>query len=465
MNNKYLKYKKKYSMLKGGILDQEELLDPELIDNDDDEIMKLFFTMQRKLAKTWWARDRFIGFNIIKSVPFNVIENKSDRLIWSKNIKKVNLRDIRPEVCNWNKSTTEYLTVWCRYYFKYYQLFTNKDILDEIQDNSYVITPSYNNICPYKYEFTLTILGAKFNMYDSVYNKYMQSKIITPLINNWVKKIYKEVRDRDPNTKDLNIYVLSGDSQIILVLTEPVRFGIEMRRELKIHIQIKLEYLFWVIQKIIENLSLFTYIDEQGIKFDSFNRFKFRVGFWRFSLPEFTANYPFRRIKKYKKDGIEYYTETQYEANIVFYTEYDYYGEDLQKKCIQHLINTLIKLFPDNLNINSDLFPRFNLRVTKNIFIGIGDGDYKQEDIKVFDNFDDFKKMNCDRFPNQLSCDKCSNKISKNITDHELCKWNTSTEKCESSKYYSFNLLTYKDKFRTIQEIEDYIGRPLYKEK
>jgi hypothetical protein len=140
------------------------------------------------------------------------------------------------------------------------------------------------------------------------------------------------------------------------------------------------------------------------------------------------------------------------------------YGEYYQQQCIRHLINTLIKLFPDNLNINSDLFPRFNLRITKNIFLGIGHGDHKDKVFNnQFDNLKDFKEVSCDTFLNQLSCDKCSNEISKTITDRDLCKWNTHTKKCESSKYYSFNLLTYKDKFRTIQEIEDYIGRPLYK--
>jgi hypothetical protein len=445
MNNKYLKYKKKYFMLKGGILDIEELLDPELIDTDFDII-----------------EDESIGLSKITLNIHQIAKHKND-FLWTKNIKKAHLKNIEPSQCNIKGNTEKYFTLWCRYYFTCYKLIYTEKLYEDIKSSNKIITPTYNDMCPYKYEFILKILGVTFNMYDSVYSRKIQ-RLIDDLVKQWVQNIYIKLRQREQN---LNRLIISDHEETIYVRFERsavIKVPYKDIGVIKVHLQIKLEYLFWVIQKIIENISLFTYIDGTRI-LPTFSGFKFRTGFFRYIFPEITSNFPFSIWdKEYKINDITYNTETQYDANIVFYTDYMTYGEYYQQQCIRHLINTLIKLFPDNLNINSDLFPRFNLRITKNIFLGIGHGDHKDKVFNnQFDNLKDFKEVSCDTFLNQLSCDKCSNEISKTITDRDLCKWNTHTKKCESSKYYSFNLLTYKDKFRTIQEIEDYIGRPLYK--
>jgi hypothetical protein len=150
----------------------------------------------------------------------------------------------------------------------------------------------------------------------------------------------------------------------------------------KIHINIKLKYLFWVIQKIIDNSS----------KFELFSHFKIHLNFWNY------------KILNKKSPNIVFYNLFYKSPNIVFYSYKDEKPE-ITKKCFINLVKLLLELFLDKLNISSKKFSRFTFKLNNNIYLCIGDctdkinksSDYtiplEYQQIKDNNQYDKYKKI------------------------------------------------------------------------
>ena len=127
----------------------------------------------------------------------------------------------------------------------------------------------------------------------------------------------------------------------------------------KIHINIKLEYIFWTIEHIINNSKKFI-IKVNKIKKSLFSFFKIHTDFYNFTILR-------EKNSIYNNEKILYY------PNIVFY-QYDDIDPEITKLCFQKLVATLLLLFPDNLNISSHIYSKYSFRLNNNIYLCIGDG-------------------------------------------------------------------------------------------
>lgn len=210
----------------------------------------------------------------------------------------------------------------------------------------------------------------------------------------------------------------------------------------KVHLQVKFEYLFWAIEKILFNLKRFEYIIKQfKIEFD-FISHKFLRQIYNKSINADT----------FKIEGKIYKNEINPIVQFVFYP-HDYRTEDSQNKPMSNVINILKELFDYKYNVGCDTnaFPRFNFRKNNSVYFALDDSNSKQTNLEYlienkitpenssFESPTDYRNLDC----TLLDIKNCKkhNLISKKIHNHEICKLNEDANQCINNNGYQHNLL------------------------
>jgi hypothetical protein len=234
-------------------------------------------------------------------------------------------------------------------------LITVKIKPENIKNNDYQVI-EINNLNQYydinidNNKFKIKFDNKNYNLFKNIFSKSLQRAIHLSVVN-WMNRQIKNDIFRTTS----NLLNQPGIAMNHLLYDYPTMFKEPMKcrildttdrvlliNDYKIHMNIKLKYLFWVIQKIIDNSS----------KFYLFSHFKIHLNFWNYKILN-------------KKS-----------PNIVFYSYKDE-NTEITKKCFRNLVKLLLELFPDKLNISSKKFSRFTFKLNNNIYLCIGDANDK----------------------------------------------------------------------------------------
>jgi hypothetical protein len=206
---------------------------------------------------------------------------------------------------------------------------------------------------------------------------------------------------------------------------------------------IKEEYMFWVVNKLLNNLDKIISNHIYAFKF-FINQDKY-LGHYSFKFPSFATNFVNDQFEKYIFDGKEYKRELKSNPTLVFYL--------LNDANIKNVIDTLDTLFPDSHNLNfktiaNDVIPRHNFRITENICMSIGGdnqfkNDYSKPDFKetyIDDNIPtEYREIINIANTYELTEEECNlfNKYTDTISGDHLLKY-------ENGECSINNILSYK---------------------
>jgi len=259
-----------------------------------------------------------------------------------------------------------------------------------------------------EYIFYQKILNKEFNIFNSIVSLPFSNIIhltIIKWLNNNIKMgtifrtfsnnleqpgiaiNYKLCNSLQQHIRKESIYKSLDTTNIILPLSNTY----------KIHINIKLKYLFFVINKILNNSKKFI-INGKPL----FSFLKIHTDFYNFTILR-------------EENSILNDEKILYYPNIVFY-QYEDTDQEITKLCFQKLVKVLLKLFPDNLQISSKIYSKYSLRLNDNIYLQTGDAIAK---IKQSDEYTipvEYKKI-------LESCSLKKNKLVKKLSNHILCKY------------------------------------------
>lgn len=220
----------------------------------------------------------------------------------------------------------------------------------------------------------------------------------------------------------------------------------------KVHLKIKLEYLFWAIEKIIFNLEKFTNIISQ---------FKIELDFRNYNFLEELYNKIIVN-ETYKMNGKTYKNEANQTVIFVFYPLIETDSDGRSTNTMKDIINILKVLFDDKYNIgcNIDKFPRFNFKINNSIYFALGDSNQKQDNLleliknpehnSLFTSPTDANSEKCITL-NLEECEKY-NLINKKTHNREICKLNDDKTQCVPNDLYQHNLLLKKGMNFTLLE-------------
>jgi hypothetical protein len=244
---------------------------------------------------------------------------------------------------------------------------------------------------------------------------------------------YEECDINNNNLIHKNIYYCRTLDKINIILPSTNKY--------KIHINIKLEFLFWTIDYIINNSKKFI-VKINGLKKPLFSYLKVHSDFWNFTV---------LRDKKSIIDN----EKILYSPNIVFY-QYEDSNPEITKICFQKLVKVLLELLPDNLNIFSNIYSKYSFKLNNNIYLCIGDSVDKINKSDKYTIPIEYKEIidSCSDIKNKNQCNNI-NKISKKLSNHSLCKF--SNNKCIPNDITSIYYLVKKNN-NSINNIFNDIG-------
>jgi hypothetical protein len=331
------------------------------------------------------------------------VSNDDSRFMWVLDVDTVYLND----KCKKNPSFWPY-----RYFLILYSLPAHQYYIQLFNDNFNVIIPeSFSN----SDDFTLkaTLFNTELNLFNSIYSLKIK-KAILKYILDWINpKIDKKIIFLS------NVYC-NGQYQIYF----RNRLINDIDNDFKIHMNIKLEKYFWVLQTLIENYDYFI---------DLISSFKIDIDFPMFTI----LNQFYNRSENESK-------EEEQPINIAFYPLKDsnFNGNNIQQNVCK-IINKLKELFPEDLNLSSNLFPRFNFRISDCIYFAVGDsGDKFKNPCKYTAPSDYIEIQNKCNNMDKNDCELTNNKTKK-ISNHELCTYNEA-EKCKINDINHHHLLNLK---------------------
>lgn len=409
---KYIKYKTKYNLLVGGTK----------------------YSKQNKLEEEGEITElKYDGVDIRKNIVISMRRPKDFSLFWTDDNEESIEKYYNPEKKKCNSSYYKDITPKeycennylfnCFLYRRGYKIIF--DTLDKLNNflksvESVVKTPSFDEKIPYSFIYYVKILNKDFNSFNIFFSYYLQEKICESIIlwgNDLLKK-YKKNHDLFiENKADPNNYF----SQIVTYSTDPYS-------NTKLQMCIKDEYLFWVVENLSKNLDKLKLYGLDSFKFFTPSNYKFK------RVAEFFPNHKTNeRIDSFMINGNLYKRELLTAPNIVFYI-----SKHVQN--INELINKLKCLFPDNLDITNG-FPRFNIRLTKNIFFSVGGDNGTKFENRDLDNEEiplEYKYI-IDKY-DKVNINECIklNEYSKNLTDHDILILNKNKD-----KYVLNNIISY----------------------
>ena len=402
---KYLKYKKKYLDLKGGhIIPFTEKIDENIISRVPfDEYKNPYHPEFPMIEKELLYKEDIRG-------PLQV-SNDNRKFMWVLDVNKVYLNEI-------NNCKNDPVFFPCRYFLILYSL----PLITELQcntDHTSIFNKNFNVPIPDFFEnandFTLTatLFNTYLNLFNSIYS-FKIKKAILPFILDWI----------EPKIIGKPIYLLPicrTDQYQIYFRNRLIN---DTDKDFKVHMNIKLEKYFWVLQTLIENYDYFI---------DLISSFKIDIDFPMFTILNQFVN----------RSNIESKEEEQ-PINIAFYPLKDsnFNGNNIQQNVCK-IINKLKELFPEDLNLSSNLFPRFNFRISDCIYFAVGDsGDKFDNPCKYTAPSDYIEIQNMCNNMDKNDCDLTNNKTKK-ISNHELCTYNEA-EKCKINDIKQHHLLNLK---------------------
>jgi hypothetical protein len=423
--SKYIKYKNKYIQNKFNLLIgstkyskqyklEEEGEIPELKFNEVDIRNNIIISMQiPKNFSLFWTDDNE------KSIEKYYNPNK-------KNCNDVDFKDISDE----EYSKNNYLFNCFKYRRGYKIIFNTWENLDNFLKSivSIVETPQFEETKPYPFIYYVKILGKDFNSFNVFFSYHLQYKIFNSIIlwcDNLLKKYKKESYYFIENQADTTYPY----TQIISKCepTDPYDEIID-NTDIKLQMCIKDEYLFWVIENLSKNLDELRLYGLNSFKFFTPSNYKHKK-----SANYFPNHENNERIDSYFINCKEYKRELLTSPNIVFYL-----SAYIDPQNINKLINKLKSLFPDNLDITNG-FPRFNIRLTKNIFFSVGGDNNPKFSLRSVDkdNIPLEYKYILDIY-DKVDINECKklNDYSKNLTDHDILILN-------DGKYIPNNITSY----------------------
>jgi hypothetical protein len=242
-----------------------------------------------------------------------------------------------------------------------------------------------------EYIFYQKIANKKFNLFTTIpsipISKVIHLSVIRWLNNNIKNDIFKTYSNNlnQPGIAINNDLCNNIKKSTYARSLDTTNCILPVTNKYKIHINIKLKYLFFVIKKIIKNFNKFIVNGKPLFSF-----LKFHTDFYIFT------------------------EKLYYPPNIVFY-QYEDKDPEVTKLCFQKLVQVLLKLFPDTLNISSKIYSKFSFKLNNNIYLVIGDG------------YDKINKSNEYTIPVEYkeiiqSCSKDKIKLVKKLSNHDLCK-------------------------------------------
>ena len=244
-----------------------------------------------------------------------------------------------------------------------------------------------------EYIFYQKIVNKKFNLFNTIpsipISKIIHLSVIRWLNNNIKNDIFKSYTNNlnQPGIAINNSLCNNIKKFRYINSLDTTNCILPVTNKYKIHINIKLKYLFFVIKKIIKNSDKFIVNGKPLFSF-----LKFHTDFYNFPNHQ----------------------QLYYPPNIVFF-QYDDKDPEVTKLCFQKLVQVLLKLFPDTLNISSKIYSKFSFKLNNNIYLVIGDG------------YDKINKSNEYTIPVEYkeiiqSCSKDKIKLVKKLSNHDLCK-------------------------------------------
>lgn len=406
-------------------------------------------------------------YEIIPTKYSRIINNDTD-FIFTLNCKKALFYKKKPDDMKYSNART----------YTFGLIINNKNNLRDIFNKCYKkiipILKNYDSNQPYIFKSIFNIYDISINTFENVFSKklYYNFGMIYTL---WMKYIYYKsyydfniINDADifvnsshtflENTRlPKHIFFLNTDiNQIYVYLND--RFNPKYKLNIfKIHLTVKTEHIFWVVEKLIKNIPLFKIKDTDIFLF---NAFKVLTRFADFTILSDLLNiYPSLDINDHIINNIDGYRysfndntykyENVNQANIVLYVYIENNTEN-NRNNIRSAIKILTELFPKYLNIGSNKTPRFNFRINDTICFAFGDGDSKE-----IVNNTDFKKptdynkdvcvnANLDMYiePEQL-CNEI-NDATLQISNNRLCDYDEQ-KLCHLNNIYSYNKLLFSD--------------------
>jgi hypothetical protein len=260
MKNKYNKFKKKYLELKGGeIYYNNETLEnkslniiyEEYISSNDQSLID----MKRFCQKNNFS-DKIMS-KINKDDLVSLIDNK-ELIIWC----------LEPNDIYINDDCETYFN--CRFQFIIYHIsiqnvrrLTNIFQIDSIQNDSYAL---------FNYTLYGTIFGKRINLFNTFYNDYLIHDIYLKILEWLTPKTEKENRD---STFIYTKFVLNKDDRIKQIFFSNYNSLDNTDEDFKIHMNVKLEYIFFILDILLKNYKLFE---------DCLSSFKINVNFYLYRI-------------------------------------------------------------------------------------------------------------------------------------------------------------------------------------
>jgi hypothetical protein len=478
--NKYLKYKKKYlelKSLKGGDI----YYDDETLDDKDVIIITSEYNPTIDLILSDYVK---INANITSSINTNFgvrkyyeIMGDVENVHWSLDTNTIY---IIPAISN--------LYFFNRFNFILYSIKLNNDDGTTIDIKNHFYVNEIPSDPPIEFVLTGIIFDKPIDLFNGFYNNKMIDIVYDKIID-WLKtKSTHQTTFRGNIYNNIGAFYISEvnrkHKQIILNTigcissNEFTRSANDISRcidnDFKVHLNIKLEHFFYVLNILLQNHENFK---------DILYQYKFLINFPAFRITEQYNNRT--RCCMKEKDGM--LLEEVGNMNFVFYPRI-FNNRTIQDN-VRRIINLLKLLFPDNLeiesniyNIGSNIYPRFNFKINNSIYFAMGDGIEKIEDPHMYGPpFDYINKCNIpsndlentleNNIIKKTECDDI-NKITKTLSNHELCRFNIDNNKCELRNNINHYKLLLKKSFSkiydarnqskqniTVEDIYTYIGQ------
>lgn len=416
---KYFKYKSKYLKLVGGEIYYED----ETIDN---KLLIIIETPYNPESDIFLAQMRRINININSKVNNEHVSNITkdiQTLKWCLNPNNIYINNNRQYFLN-------------RYNFILYSVNNNPANLQHI-----IINDIPDDV-PYYFSMYGIFFGQVIDLFNCIYSYSIINKVCYKIIEWLIPKTHAlQIEPTSTIPKFyLNIHHISRH-QIYFYNLEFRTIPIDIN--FKVHMNIKLEYLFYILNILLDNYILLKpYLQQFKIDID-------------FSLYRLCNQYSNRAefMYKMKQDGSGIINEEEQPINIAFYPrrddEFNPHNESNNvQRNVREIINILIDLFPNDSELSSNLFPRMNFKLTDCIYFAIGDSGEK------FNHPENYMAPLDYIVPDELKEE--TNRKTKILSNHILYEYNDQTNEWIDLPVTQYQLLNKRI-------FENYTSRDIYK--
>jgi len=470
MNKKYHDCKTAYLQLKGGMIDENRKLQSTdvILSFEEHPITKVALNIENE-----HELDELKLSISVKS--WGEIAGDNNNYVWTYDISKSAVF-LLPRFKNKFRDDT-YSYYWYRQYTMVYTMpvgdVSRSQIQGIVRSQNHFEPKHMDPDEPYTFEPIIDIFGAKIELFKNIFSIPIQRDLIDPIILEWMRKIVEPINERRGTKMKITPYPLNTNQPAIKFVDNDNDRPM-IKSDIKIHICVKTEYVFWTFHKLLSNIERFITGNKSIISdvkllasFANNNYLGEYIDIWPNPLNDNKNTYVFDE-KEYKK-------EQTFEASFAFYP-YMIQNSDANRKTVQEIIRILLDLFPDSLgNIASNQYPRFNFKINNCIYIAFGDGDQKEKygEMGTFAQPIEYRNINCEETKEEDSCmgfNRLSTHTSMTklcIYDEDGCKENNILSKHKLVFQNTPEFLLVKDDdgndlhLNSVENIYKYIGIPI----